>query len=106
THDYEWGWSGTRWARKMLEQYKGTEVGESKIPLNNRDFSSFLIKARAAKPDALVITVGGIDLAALMEQMYEFGIYKEMMVVTTLINLEDMWAFGPEKNVGIHLMEW
>ncbi|MGA2957198.1 MAG: ABC transporter substrate-binding protein, partial [Thermodesulfobacteriota bacterium] len=46
THDYEWGWSGTRWGRKMLEQYKGTEVGESKIPMNTRDFSSFLIKAR------------------------------------------------------------
>lgn len=106
THDYEWGWSGTKWARKILEKSGGIETGESKIPLNTRDFSSFLIKARAAKPDALVITVGGIDFAALMEQLYEFGIQKEMMVVTTLINLEDMWAFGPEKNIGIHLMEW
>jgi branched-chain amino acid transport system substrate-binding protein len=106
THDYEWGWSGTKWARKILEKAGGIEAGESKIPLNTRDFSAFLIKARTAKPDALVITVGGIDLAALMEQMYEFGIQKEMMIVTTLINLEDMWAFGPEKNFGIHLMEW
>lgn len=106
THDYEWGWSGTKWARKILEKSGGIEAGESKIPLNTRDFSAFLIKARTAKPDALVISVGGIDFAALMEQMYEFGIYKEMMIVTTLINLEDMWAFGPEKNVGIHLMEW
>ena len=106
THDYEWGWSGTRWARKILEKFGGTDAGEGKIPLNTRDFSAFLIKARSAKPDALVISVGGIDFAALMEQIYEFGIYKEMMVVTTLINLEDMWAFGPEKNYGIHLMEW
>jgi branched-chain amino acid transport system substrate-binding protein len=92
THDYE--------------QFGGTDLGESKIPMNTRDFSAFLLKARAAKPDALVITVGGIDLAALMEQMYEFGIYKEVTVVSTLINLEDLWAVGPDKMQGIHLMEW
>jgi branched-chain amino acid transport system substrate-binding protein len=106
THDYEWGWSGTKWARNILQQFGGTDLGESKIPMNTRDFSAFLLKARAAKPDALVITVGGIDLAALMEQMYEFGIYKEVTVVSTLINLEDLWAVGPDKMQGIHLMEW
>ena len=106
THDYEWGWSGTKWAKVILEKFGGTDLGESKIPLNTRDFSSFLLKARAAKPEALVITVGGVDLAALMEQMYEFGIYKETTVVMTLINLEDLWAVGPDKMQGICLMEW
>lgn len=106
THDYEWGWSGTKWAKTILQKFGGTDLGESKIPLNTRDFSAFLLKARAAKPDALVITVGGVDLAALMEQMSEFGIYKETTVVSTLINLEDLWAVGPEKMQGIHLMEW
>ncbi|HTU02021.1 MAG TPA: ABC transporter substrate-binding protein, partial [Candidatus Sulfotelmatobacter sp.] len=106
THDYEWGWSGTKWARNILQKFGGTDLGESKIPLNTRDMSAFLLKVRAAKPDALVITVGGIDLAALMEQMYEFGIYKETTVVMTLINLEDLWAVGPDKMQGICLMEW
>jgi branched-chain amino acid transport system substrate-binding protein len=106
THDYEWGWSGTRWGRKVLEKYGGTEVGESKVPLNTRDFSAFLLKARAAKPDALVITVGGIDRAALIEQMFEFGIYKEMTPVETLYDYEDVWAAGAEKNFGIHGSEW
>jgi len=106
THDYEWGWSGTRWARKSLEKLGGTEVGESKVPLNTRDFSSFLLKARAAKPDVLVITVGGIDRAALMEQIYEFGINKDMTISHTLYDFEDVWAAGAEKNFGIHGTEW
>jgi branched-chain amino acid transport system substrate-binding protein len=106
THDYEWGWSGTKWAKVILQKFGGTDLGESKIPMNTRDFSAFLLKVRSAKPDALVITVGGVDLAALMEQMYEFGIYKETTVVSTLINLEDLWAVGAEKMQGIHLMEW
>jgi branched-chain amino acid transport system substrate-binding protein len=106
THDYEWGWSGTKWAKVILQKSGGTDLGESKIPLNTRDFSAFLLKVRAAKPDALVISVGGVDLAALMEQMYEFGIYKETTVVMTLINLEDLWAVGPGKMEGIYCMEW
>ena len=106
THDYEWGWSGTKWARVILQKSGGTDLGESKIPLNTRDFSAFLLKVRAAKPDALVISVGGIDLAALMEQMSEFGIYKETTVVMTLINHEDLWAVGPGKMEGIFAMEW
>ena len=65
THDYEWGWSGTRWGKKVLEQYKGTDLGESKIPLGTRDYSAFFQKALATKPEALVITVGGVDPGCL-----------------------------------------
>ena len=106
THDYEWGWSGTRWGRKVLEQYKGTDLGESKIPMGTRDYSAFIQKALAAKPEALVITVGGVDRAALIEQCFEFGVYKKTTIVHTLYDYEDVWAAGPKKNFGIHGTEW
>jgi len=106
THDYSWGWSSTAGMRAMLKKYKGTEVGESKVALGTRDFSSFLIKARSAKPDAIVISVGGVDLAAMMEQMYEFGIYKDIAIVYALLNHEDALAGGIEKNFGISAVEW
>jgi branched-chain amino acid transport system substrate-binding protein len=106
THDYEWGWSGTRWGRKVLEGYKGTDLGESKIPMGTRDYSAFIQKALAAKPEALVITVGGLDRAALIEQLYEFGVYKKTTLVHTLYDYEDVWAAGPKKNFGIHGTEW
>lgn len=106
THDYEWGWSGTRWGRAVLKKHGGTEVGESKVPLGTRDFSSFLLKARAAKPEVLVITVAGMDAVALREQIYEFGIYRDMEIVFTLLDWEDSWALGPEKSVGYIGSEW
>ena len=106
THDYEWGWSGTRWGKKVLEQYKGTDLGESKIPLGTRDYSAFIQKALATKPEALVITVGGVDRAALIEQCFEFGVYKKTTIVHTLYDYEDVWAAGPKKNFGIHGTEW
>jgi len=106
THDYEWGWSGTRWGKKVLEQYKGTDMGESKIPLGTRDFSAFIQKALSSKPDALVITVGGVDRAALIEQCFEFGVQKKTTIVHTLYDFEDVWAAGPKKNFGLHGTEW
>jgi branched-chain amino acid transport system substrate-binding protein len=106
THDYSWGWSSTEGMRQMLKKYKGTEVGESKVALGTREFSSFLIKARASKPDALIISVGGVDLAAMIEQMYEFGINKDMTIVYPLLNHEDALAAGLEKNFGVAAVEW
>jgi len=105
THDYEWGWSGTNWGRKVLKKYGGVEVGESKIPLGTRDFSSYILKARAAKPDAVVITVGGLDRAALIKQIYEFGLHRVTTIVHTLYDYEDAWA-AAEANVGVHGIEW
>ena len=74
--------------------------------MGTRDYSAFFQKALATKPEALVITVGGVDRAALMEQIYEFGVYKKTTIVHTLYDYEDVWAAGPKKNFGIHGTEW
>ena len=44
THDYSWGWSGTEWARNMLDEVGTVKVGEVKIPMDTRDMSSYLLK--------------------------------------------------------------
>src|SRR5512144_1305757 len=43
THDYSWGHSGTAWARNMLPKVGAKEVGEIKVPMGTRDFSSQLL---------------------------------------------------------------
>ena len=106
THDYTAGWSATGWARQVLKNKGGIDLGEIKVPMGTRDFSSFLLKARAAKPDVLVITVVGFDGQALREQIYEFGTYKEMKIFFTLIDPEDSYSMGKEKAVGYPGQEW
>jgi branched-chain amino acid transport system substrate-binding protein len=106
THDYTAGWSATAWARQVLRSKGGVDLGEIKVPMGTRDFSSFLLKARAAKPDVLVITVVGFDGQALREQIYEFGTYKEMKIFFTLIDPEDSYSMGKEKAVGYPGQEW
>jgi branched-chain amino acid transport system substrate-binding protein len=97
THDYSWGHSGTDWARKALKKLGGTEVGEIKVPMGTRDFSSQLLQVRSSGADVLVITIAGFDNVALLKQMAEYRIYDKMAVWYTLMDYVDMWAVKPEE---------
>lgn len=108
THDYTWGRSGTEANREILKESGGKDLGEALIPLGTRDFSSYLIKIMnlPEKPDALMCTVGGVDVSAMLEQAAEFGMIKDYTFCFTLRDYVDVWAVGPEKNVGIFACEW
>jgi branched-chain amino acid transport system substrate-binding protein len=108
THDYSWGWTLTESCRKFMKEKGAQEVGESKIPLNTRDYSSFLLKVRSAKPEVLMVNVAGVDFTSLVEQINEFGLHKSVKIVVPLEDFEDAWAVGPEKNAVFTLMgvEW
>lgn len=92
THDYSWGHSGTQWARNMLPKVGAKEVGEIKVPLGNRDFSSQLLTIRNSGADVLVITLAGFDNVALLKQMNEYRLYEKMKVWYTLVDLVDFFV--------------
>jgi branched-chain amino acid transport system substrate-binding protein len=108
THDYSWGRSGTKVNRVILKKYGGKDLGEALIPLGNRDFSSYLIKIMnlPQKPDIIMCTVGGVDVSAMLEQATEFGMIKDYGFCFTLRDYTDVWAVGPEKNIGVFACEW
>lgn len=97
THDYSWGHSGTRWARDVLKKAGGTEVGEVKVPLGTRDFSSQLLQIRNSGAEVLMITCAGFDNVALLKQLAEYKIYDKMKVVYTLMEYVDMYPLKPEE---------
>lgn len=99
THDYSFGHAQTAQLRRVLENVGGTtEAGEIKVPLNTRDFSAQIIAIRNAKPDIVVINVAGADASALFEQIHEFGLNNDVKVVAPLLDFEESWAIGAEKN--------
>jgi branched-chain amino acid transport system substrate-binding protein len=98
THDYSWGHSGTRWARDVLKKAGGTEVGEVKVPLGTRDFSSQLLQIRNSGAEVLMITCAGFDNVALLKQLSEYQIYSKMKVVYTLMEYVDMYPLKPEEH--------
>jgi len=96
THDYSWGQSGTKWGRFMLPKVGAKEVGEIKVPMGTRDFSSQLLTIRNSGADVLVITVGGFDNVSLLKQMNEYKIYDKMKVWYTLSDIVDVFAVPAE----------
>ncbi len=92
THDYSWGHSGTKWARNMLPKVGASEVGEIKVPMGNRDFSSQLLTIRNSGAEVLVITLAGFDNVSLLKQMNELKLYDKMKVWYTLLDLVDFYA--------------
>jgi branched-chain amino acid transport system substrate-binding protein len=97
THDYSWGHSGTAWARASAKKLGVSEVGEIKVPLGTRDFSSQLLQARQSGADVLVVTMAGFDNVALLKQLAEYRIYDKMKVWYTLMEFVDMWPLKPEQ---------
>lgn len=106
THDYTWGKSGTAAFRSIMKAEGGEEVGEILVPLGTRDFSAQLIKVINAKPDCVMVTIGGLDTAAFMEQVVDFGAHKKLNFVFTLKDFPAVWSTGPEKNFGIFGYTW
>jgi len=105
THDYSWGQSGTRWARNMLDVVGAKEIGEVLIPMNTRDFSSYLLQVANSGAEVACVTVGGFDGIALYKQMSEFGIFDKMKVWWTLADYPDSYALQPEQRGRYGMME-
>ncbi len=97
THDYSWGHSGTNWARKSAAKLGVEDMGEIKVPLGTRDFSSQLTQIRQSGAEVLVITMAGFDNVALLKQLAEYRIYDKMKVWYTLMEFVDMWPLKPEQ---------
>jgi urea transport system substrate-binding protein len=65
---------------KLVEANGGTVVGSSYAPLGTNDFSSYISKIKDAKPDVLFISVVGTDGVALVKQVGQFGLRKQLQI--------------------------
>jgi branched-chain amino acid transport system substrate-binding protein len=76
------------------------------VPLGTSDFSAYLIKARAANPDVLLVLSQGSDMVNCLKQIAQFGINKQIHVAGLQQELESLEAMPPEARVGIWMFEW
>lgn len=106
TADYVFGRSLLNSYDTALKKFGGNNVGVSLPPLGTTDFSSFLIKAAAAKPDVIVLLVGGDDMVNALKQFVQFGFDKRFHVAGAQQELELLEALPPEARVGSWVFEW
>ena len=106
TPDYAFGHTLQEAAEADLKKYGGAITGNELTPLGTTDFSAYLIKARAANPDVLLVLPQGLDMVNCLKQIAQFGIDKQIHVAGLQQELESLEAMPPEARVGIWMFEW
>jgi branched-chain amino acid transport system substrate-binding protein len=106
TPDYSFGHTLQAAGAANLEKLGGTMTGNELTPVGTTDFSAYLIKARAANPDVLLVLVQGSDMVNCLKQVAQFGINKQIHVAGLQQELESLEAMPPEARIGNWMFEW
>src|ERR1700680_4966696 len=106
TPDYAFGHTLYAACPDDREKPGGTVTGNELTPLGPTDFSAYLIKARAASPDVLILLVQGSDMINCLKQVVQFGLDKQIHVAGTQQELESLQGLPPEARIGTWMFEW
>jgi branched-chain amino acid transport system substrate-binding protein len=106
TPDYAFGHTLQAGLEKNLKRLGGTMTGNELTPLGTTDFSAYLIKARAANPDIILLLVQGSDMINCLKQISQFGIDKQVKVAGAQQELESLEGLPPEARIGNWMFEW
>jgi branched-chain amino acid transport system substrate-binding protein len=106
TADYAFGHALERDTTNAVEKAGGKVLGAVKVPLNNQDFSSFLLQAQASKAKIIGLANAGGDTINSIKQAAEFGIVKGgQNLAGLLVFISDVHGIGLEKAQGLILTE-
>jgi branched-chain amino acid transport system substrate-binding protein len=95
TADFAFGHSLFDEFQKAVVKAGGTVLGNDLTPFPNDDFSSYLLKAQAAKADVVGVLNSGQDLRNAVKQAGEFGLQSSnIKIVPGQMNFSDIRALG------------
>ncbi|WP_454914764.1 ABC transporter substrate-binding protein [Xanthobacter sediminis] len=104
TADYAFGHALERDTAKVVTDNGGKVVGAVKVPLNNADFSSFLLQAQASKAKIVGLANAGGDTINSIKQAAEYGIVDGgQKLAGLLIFLTDVHSLGLKTAQGLNL---
>jgi branched-chain amino acid transport system substrate-binding protein len=104
TSDYAFGHDLLRVARNLLTANKGTEVGSDLAPTGTTDFSQYITKIKAAKPDLVFHNLAGADVTNFLKQYAEAGMTLE--VAGGVIDSAYAWPVGEALRGHFPIIWW
>jgi branched-chain amino acid transport system substrate-binding protein len=106
TADYAFGHALERDATAVVLASGGKVLGSVNVPLNNQDFSSFLLQAQASKAKIIGLANAGGDTDNSIKQGAEFGITAGgQHFAGLLVFITDVEALGLKTAQGLVLTE-
>jgi branched-chain amino acid transport system substrate-binding protein len=106
TADYAFGHALQRDTADVVTANGGKILGNVNVPLNNADFSSFLLQAQASKAKIIGLANAGGDTINSIKQAAEFGIVSGgQKLAGLLVFISDVHSLGLQTAQGIQLTE-
>jgi branched-chain amino acid transport system substrate-binding protein len=106
TPDYAYGHTLQEGFAIDAKKLGASILGDELAPLGTSDYSAYLIKARAASPQVLIVLPQGQDMVNCLKQIVQFGINKAIPVAGAQQELESLEALPPEARIGTWMFEW
>jgi branched-chain amino acid transport system substrate-binding protein len=106
TADYAFGHALERDTTAVVQANGGKVLGSVKVPLNNADFSSFLLQAQSSKAKIIGLANAGGDTQNTIKQSAEFGIVAGgQKLAGLLVFVADVHSLGLQTAQGLQLTE-
>ena len=106
TADYAFGHALERDTAAVVKANGGQVLGAVNVPLNNADFSSYLLQAQASKAKIIGLANAGGDTINSIKQAAEFGIVKGgQKLAGLLVFVTDVHSLGLSTAQGLQLTE-
>ena len=99
TPDYTYGYDCYNLANGILKKEGGTHLGQDLVPTGTTDYSSYILKIKAANPDLVFTSLAGNDMAMFVKQLNEFGLKCDL----GLSHMETVavWSTGKDALRGV-----
>ena len=101
-----WGWDMRDGAKAAAAQLGGEIVGYDEVALGTADYTTVLQKVRAAKPDVFLASQFAADAVALLKQVQQMGLNKEMTIFNAFITNVVAKGLPPEALDGVYAMHY
>ncbi|MEO8124905.1 MAG: ABC transporter substrate-binding protein, partial [Burkholderiales bacterium] len=105
TADYAFGHALEADTAAVVKAAGGTVLGDSRVPLNASDFSSFMLQAQASKAQILGLANAGGDTINAIKAANEFGVTKTMKLAGLLMFINDIHALGLKDTQGMYMTD-
>ena len=101
-----WGWDMRDGATVAAKEGGAEIVGYDEVSLGTSDYTTVLQKVRAAKPDVFIAAQFAADAVALLKQVQQMGLNKEMTIFNAFITNVVAKGLPPEALEGVYSMHY
>lgn len=100
------GWDIRDGVYSAAKEYGAEIVGYDEVSLGTSDYTTVLQKVHAAKPDVFIFAQFAADAVALLKQVHQMGLNKEMTIFNAFITNVVAKGLPPEAREGVYAMHY